>query len=142
MNSPWVLSGRAPRNVAVPQIPTKPWGQLVGAAVGCRPPLHAASATNLARAAATDAAHATRLRMAAIIAAPPGSVNLTPVWAGNNVQPAMPIYEYRCTKCHTRFSQQQAIEEHGRKRPACPACKSPAVEQGVSVFLANEERNS
>src|SRR5438445_617046 len=38
----------------------------------------------------------------------------------------MPIYEYRCTKCRRRFSQQQGIEEHGRKRPACPHCKSRA----------------
>src|SRR5207247_139060 len=38
----------------------------------------------------------------------------------------MPIYEYRCTKCRKHFSQQEAIEEHGRKRPACPKCKSRA----------------
>ncbi len=80
--------------------------------------------------------------MAAIIAARPGSVNLTPVWAGNNVKPAMPIYEYRCTECHTRFSQQQAIEEHGRKRPACPKCKSHAVEQVFSAFFAKTVRKS
>ena len=67
---------------------------------------------------------------------------MTPVWAGNNVKPAMPIYEYRCTKCHTRFSQQQAIAEHGRKRPACPACKSQAVEQVFSAFFAKTVRKS
>src|SRR5437762_10735249 len=80
-----------------------------------------------ARATATQIAMCeTRLRMGAIIVARRCSVNLTPVSAGNNVKPAMPIYEYRCTECHTRFSQQQAIEEHGRKRPACPKCKSHA----------------
>src|SRR6266540_6670920 len=123
-NSPWVLSGRVPRNVTEPQIPTKPLGQLVGARVGARPSLHAAAATS-----PTTATHATRLRMGAIIAARRRSVNLTPVSAGNIVQPAMPIYEYRCTKCRTRFSQQQGLEEHGRKRPPCPKCKSHAVEQ-------------
>ena len=54
----------------------------------------------------------------------------------------MPIYEYRCTKCRTRFSQQQAIEEHGRKRPACPKCKSQAVEQVFSPFFAKTVRKS
>jgi len=126
----------------VPQIPTKPWGQLVGAAVGCRPSLHATIATNPATTAATGAAHATRLRMGAIIAARRRSVNLTPVSAGNIVQPAMPIYEYRCTKCRTRFSRQQGIAEHGRKRPACPKCKSHAVEQVFSAFFAKTVRKS
>jgi len=54
----------------------------------------------------------------------------------------MPIYEYRCTKCHARFSQQQGIEEHGRKRPACPECKSRAVEQVLSPFFAKTVRKS
>jgi len=80
--------------------------------------------------------------MGAIIAARRCSVNLTPVSAGNIVKPAMPIYEYRCTECHTRFSQQQAIEEHGRKRPACPKCKSHAVEQVFSAFFAKTVRKS
>jgi putative FmdB family regulatory protein len=80
--------------------------------------------------------------MGEIIAAHPGSVNLTPVSAENIVQPAMPIYEYRCTKCHARFSQQQRIEEHGRKRPACPTCKSHAVEQVFSPFFAKTVRKS
>jgi putative FmdB family regulatory protein len=58
------------------------------------------------------------------------------------VHAAMPIYEYRCTKCRRRFSQQQGIEEHGRKRPACPKCKSRAVEQVYSPFFAKTVRKS
>ena len=54
----------------------------------------------------------------------------------------MPIYEYRCMKCHTRFSQQQAIDEHGHKRPACPRCKSHAVEQVLSPFFVKTVRKS
>ncbi len=54
----------------------------------------------------------------------------------------MPIYEYRCTECDTRFSQQEGIEEHGRKRPACPKCKSHAVEQVFSPFFAKTVRKS
>jgi putative FmdB family regulatory protein len=54
----------------------------------------------------------------------------------------MPIYEYHCTKCHMRFSQQEAIEEHGRERPTCPACQSQAVEQVFSPFFAKTVRKS
>ena len=70
------------------------------------------------------------------------SVNLTPVSAGNNVDPAMPIYEYRCTKCRARFSQQEGIEQHARRRPSCPKCKSRAVEQVLSPFFAKTVRKS
>ncbi len=54
----------------------------------------------------------------------------------------MPIYEYRCTKCRKHFSQQEAIEEHGRKRPACPKCKSRVVERVYSAFFAKTVRKS
>jgi putative FmdB family regulatory protein len=80
--------------------------------------------------------------MAAIIAARLGSVNLTAVSAGNNVKSAMPIYEYRCTQCHARFSRQESIEEHGRGRPVCPECESHAVEQVFSPFFAKTVRKS
>ena len=67
---------------------------------------------------------------------------MTPVSTGNNVDSAMPIYEYRCMKCRRRFSQQQGIVEHDRKRPACPKCKSRAVEQVYSAFFAKTVRKS
>ncbi len=70
------------------------------------------------------------------------SVNLTPVWARNNVDPVMPTYEYRCTKCRARFSRLDGIEEHARKRPSCPKCKSRAVEQVLSPFFAKTVRKS
>jgi putative FmdB family regulatory protein len=54
----------------------------------------------------------------------------------------MAIYEYRCAKCRTRFSQQQGIAEHGRRRPACPKCKSRVVEQVFSPFFAKTVRKS
>jgi putative FmdB family regulatory protein len=80
--------------------------------------------------------------MLAIIDPPPRVVNLTPVSAGNNVDCAMPTYEYRCTKCRKHFSQQEGIEQHGRRRPACPKCKSRAVEQVFSPFFAKTIRKS
>jgi putative FmdB family regulatory protein len=70
------------------------------------------------------------------------SVNLTSVSARNNVDPVMPTYEYRCTKCRARFSRQDGIAEHARKRPSCPKCKSRAVEQVLSPFFAKTVRKS
>jgi len=58
------------------------------------------------------------------------------------VDAAMPIYEYRCIKCRKRFSQQEGIAEHGRRRPTCPKCKSRAVEQVYSPFFAKTVRKS
>ena len=54
----------------------------------------------------------------------------------------MPIYEYRCTKCEARFSQQEEIEAHGGTPPACPQCRSRAVEQVLSPFFAKTVRKS
>ncbi len=54
----------------------------------------------------------------------------------------MPIYEYRCTKCRKRFSVEQSITEHGKRRPACPKCKSRAVEPMLSTFFAKTGRKS
>src|SRR3989442_1604348 len=108
---------------------------MAGAAVvGCSPSLQARAT------AAQIAMCETRLRMGAIIAARRCSVNLTPVSAGNNVKPAMPIYEYRCTECHTRFSQQQGIEEHGRKRPACPRDPGPGDGGGCPAVRGEASR--
>jgi len=80
--------------------------------------------------------------MGAIFEAAGAAVNLTPHFSGNNVGAAMPIYEYRCTKCRKRFSRHEGIEEHGRRRPACPHCKSRAVEQVFSPFFAKTVRKS
>ena len=70
------------------------------------------------------------------------AVNLTAHLGGNNFLSLMPIYEYRCTKCRKRFSLEQAISEHGKRRPACPKCKSRAVEPMFSTFFAKTGRKS
>src|SRR2546422_335291 len=132
----WVLSGSTPRRATVPQIPTKLLGQLVGGRVGCRPSWHAAAT------AAASASRHMRLGMGPIFGTRGRTVNLTPLFARNNVESAMPIYEYRCTKCRKRFTQQEGIEEHGRRRPTCPKCKSRAVQQGFSPFFAKTVRKS
>jgi putative FmdB family regulatory protein len=69
-------------------------------------------------------------------------VNLTAVSTANNVGATMPIYEYRCTKCDAQFTRQEGVEEHDRARPACPKCRSRAVEQLLSPFFAKTVRKS
>lgn len=54
----------------------------------------------------------------------------------------MPIYEYRCTNCRHRWSVALAMAEHARARPACPKCRSKAVESVFSAFYAKTVRKS
>ena len=54
----------------------------------------------------------------------------------------MPTYEYRCENCGKRFSRIESISEHGRKRPACPKCKSRRVAQVLAPFFAKTKKKS
>lgn len=56
---------------------------------------------------------------------------------------AMPIYEYRCEQCGSRFEVTQSIAQHGREKPACPRCKSAARVASVpSTFSAITSRKA
>jgi putative FmdB family regulatory protein len=47
----------------------------------------------------------------------------------------MPLYEYQCTDCTTRFEVRRAIKDIDA--PAeCPRCHSPHTTRQVSAFLA------
>ena len=55
----------------------------------------------------------------------------------------MPLYEYRCTACDVSFSRPETMSEHNvSSRPACPKCKSSAVEPVFSDFFAKTVRKS
>ncbi len=54
----------------------------------------------------------------------------------------MPTYEYLCKKCGKRFTKIETIEGHGRRRVACPKCKSASVEQVPTAFYAKTVRKS
>lgn len=54
----------------------------------------------------------------------------------------MPVYEYRCEKCEEQFTRIESIAEHGRKRLACPKCKSTKVVQVFAPFYAKTVRKS
>jgi len=67
---------------------------------------------------------------------------LTLVSTRNTLGAGMPIYEYRCTQCDTRFTQAETIAEHGRRLPECPQCRSRDVEPLLSAFFAKTIRKS
>ena len=54
----------------------------------------------------------------------------------------MPIYEFRCVKCRTRFTLSMSISDHGRRRPACPKCSGREVVAVLSPFFAKTVRKS
>ncbi len=54
----------------------------------------------------------------------------------------MPTYEYQCENCRKRFSRIETMSAHGRKRPACPKCKSTKVAQIFSPFYAKTIKKS
>jgi putative FmdB family regulatory protein len=68
--------------------------------------------------------------------------NLTVPSRGNNVDGAMPIYEFRCAKCRTRFTLSMSISDHGRRRPVCPKCSGREVIAVLSPFFAKTVRKS
>jgi putative FmdB family regulatory protein len=84
---------------------------------------------------ATATSHWTRER-------PAPAATLPAVSGGINSPSRMPIYEYRCTKCRKRFSDEQTISAHDKRRPTCPKCKSRAVEPIFSTFFAKTGRKS
>ena len=50
----------------------------------------------------------------------------------------MPIYEYVCDDCRTRYEQ---IVMSKRQKIACPKCASPRHKLQPSVFRAGKSRN-
>ncbi len=53
----------------------------------------------------------------------------------------MPIFEFRCQKCGTKF--EAILQSSSQNRPACRNCSSQDVQQLLSVFaVASAGRNS
>lgn len=46
----------------------------------------------------------------------------------------MPIYEYLCHKCKTRFTEIIRLAELETYKPVCPKCKSKDVKKQLSTF--------
>lgn len=45
----------------------------------------------------------------------------------------MPIYEYECRECNTRFEKLQSINED-EKNIKCPICKADKPKRALSLF--------
>ena len=54
----------------------------------------------------------------------------------------VPTYEYRCDKCHKRFSLTLTMKEHEVKRIRCPKCKSQKVTQQIGSFYVQTAKKS
>jgi len=48
----------------------------------------------------------------------------------------MPLYEYICKKCQTRFAEVLTIREHENKKIQCPKCRSEELEKVIEPFFA------
>lgn len=57
-------------------------------------------------------------------------------------EPAMPTYQYRCTKCGTVFERSEHVAEHEKAHPHCPKCKSAHVEHVLADFYAKTSKKS
>jgi putative FmdB family regulatory protein len=54
----------------------------------------------------------------------------------------MPSYDYRCEKCRKVFSVTLSVEQHDRRKVACPKCGSRAVKQQIRSFFAKTSRKA
>lgn len=48
----------------------------------------------------------------------------------------MPMYEYGCLSCHSRFDRLRRMDQDD-SGVSCPTCQSAAVERRLSVFAAH-----
>ena len=55
----------------------------------------------------------------------------------------MAHYEFECTKCGHRFSEEQTFSEHDKhKKKKCPECGSTNTEQLISTVYAKTSKKS
>ncbi len=54
----------------------------------------------------------------------------------------MPTYDFKCGKCRKAFSMTMPISQAGKKKVACPKCKSTQVRQQFSMFSTVTSKKS
>ncbi len=57
----------------------------------------------------------------------------------------MPIYEYRCGDCRTKFTVTESISQHEekkRRKPPCLKCGGRNTRQSFSTFFAKTSSKS
>ncbi len=54
----------------------------------------------------------------------------------------MPTYEYECKKCGHDFKLDMALDQHEKRKPRCPKCKSPEVKHVMApVFVTTPSKS-
>jgi len=48
----------------------------------------------------------------------------------------MPLYEYICRKCRTKFGEAVTIKEHEIRQASCPKCKSADLDKVIEPYSA------
>ena len=48
----------------------------------------------------------------------------------------MPLYEYICEKCQTKFGEVLTIKEHDTRKIRCPKCKSEQLAKIIEALVA------
>ena len=55
----------------------------------------------------------------------------------------MPVYEFQCSQCRKRFSEQRTFEQFEQHKPVkCPKCGSRQVSQVLSPAFAKTSKKS
>jgi putative FmdB family regulatory protein len=54
----------------------------------------------------------------------------------------MPVYDFKCQKCETTFSEVMSFREKETKKIRCPKCKSLRVKPVYSGFVAVTSKKS
>ena len=55
----------------------------------------------------------------------------------------MPAYDFKCTECRKKFTENHTFEEHDRgKRVKCPKCGSEKVEHVIGAIFAKTSKKS
>jgi len=54
----------------------------------------------------------------------------------------MPMYEFKCKKCGTRYERAESISQHGKHKEKCPECGSKSIQNIVSAATVKTSKKS
>jgi putative FmdB family regulatory protein len=54
----------------------------------------------------------------------------------------MPLYQYECSACGARFTEAMSIDDHDKRKPQCPQCKSQNIEQVIEAAYVKAARKT
>src|SRR5262245_11131344 len=54
----------------------------------------------------------------------------------------MPVYEYECRACKTRFSEAMSVDDHDKRKLQCPNCKNQNIEQVIGAAFVKATKKS